>query len=408
MLFRAPGRRSAVLGVIVATTLLTAVGAVPAASAPATGVIRTVPGAVPVPDSYIVVLKDEAVAGTVRTDAAARLTDRYGGQVRHVYDSVLNGFELRAPESVARRLAADPAVAYVERNHRIVPPSANGARDEAGNAPDGVGTASVPWGLDRVDQRALPLDGSYTPYHDGSGALVYVIGGVIRASHVEFAANPPYVAFSPVLPCGDETYHAGLVGGATTGTAPGVQLASIEVIDCAFGMETTTVIMAFEWIRLSRTAPAVVLFPYVASGTALNTAAQRVTDAGYLVVAPAGNSSANACSFTPAGLAAVLTVGATTNTDARASYSNYGPCLDLFAPGSSIYGPWHSSDTAYNTISGTSGAAALAAGCAAALYAAAPVLPPAVVAAWLGIQATPGVVTSPGTGSPNLLLYCGP
>ncbi|MEV1289685.1 S8 family peptidase [Micromonospora sp. NPDC049679] len=401
-LLRTRGRHLLVAGLFTALAT-TAVGG-PAAAAPATGQIRLAGGDTAVADSYIVVLKDAAVgaragapqAASAVSNRAGSLADTYGGTVKQVYSAALNGFEARMTEQAARRLAANPAVAYVEQNHVV----------------SLAATQTNPtWGLDRVDQRNLPLSRSYTYPTTASNVRAYIIDTGLRFNHSDFGgrATSGYDAVDggSADDCnGHGTHVGGTVGGATYGVAKGVRLIGVRVLDCAGSGTNAGVIAGVNWVTSNAVKPAVANMSLGGgASTALDNAVASSISSGVTYALAAGNSNANACSSSPARTASAITVGATTSTDARASYSNYGSCLDIFAPGSSITSAWYTSSTATNTISGTSMASPHVAGAAALVLAANPSATPAQVASTLISKATTGVVTSPGTGSPNRLLF---
>lgn len=372
----------------------------PAQAASAEGTIRSAGTAEVVKDSYVVVLKDNAALkkkGVAK--AASSLTAGYGGAVKRTYRYALSGFEISVGEKAAKRLAADPAVAYVQRN--------------------GVYHASATqspatWGIDRIDQRSLPLSNSYTYATTASNVTAYIIDTGIRITHGEFGgrASSGYTAVNDgngTNDCnGHGTHVAGTVGGATYGVAKGVQLKAVRVLDCSGSGTTAGVAAGIDWVTGNAVKPAVANMSLGGGADAtLDAAVNRSISAGITYAVAAGNESTNACNSSPARVPAAITVGATTSTDARASYSNYGTCLDIFAPGSNITSSWNTSDTATNTISGTSMATPHVVGAAALVLAANPGYSPQQVRDTLVANATSGVVTNPGSGSPNLLLYTG-
>ncbi len=379
----------------------------PAAAAPATGNIQHAGSANAVAGSYIVVLKDTAVgakAGSARAASAvpgkaAELASRYGGSVARTYDAALNGFEAKMSETQAKRLAANPDVAYVEQNQTV---SINATQT---NPPS--------WGLDRIDQRNRPLNSSYTYPNTASTVRAYIIDTGINRSHSNFGSpTRAFTGYDAITSggaandCnGHGTHVAGTVGGSTYGVAKAVRLYAVRVLNCAGSGTNAQVIAGINWVTANAVKPAVANMSLGGSGTALNSAVANSIASGITYAVAAGNDGANACNYTPAGTSTAITVGATTNTDARASYSNYGTCVDIFAPGSSITSAWYTSNTASNTISGTSMASPHVAGAAALVLSANPSWTPAQVKSYLINNATTGVVGSPGTGSPNRLLF---
>lgn len=361
----------------------------------------------PIPGQYIIVLRDDLVASSSVSAIAAEMAATYGGELLQTYDAALTGFavkfaEERSAEAVSG-LTQDERVELVEQDHTV------SIADEA--ATDTTQTGA-PWGLDRIDQRALGLNGSFVYNRTGSGVRVYIIDTGIRTAHTQFGsrATSGYDAIDGALPADDcnghGTHVAGTVGGSTYGVAKGVSLIAVRVLNCSGSGSNSQVIAGINWVTAHHIKPAVVNMSLGGSASsALDAAVQNSISKGVTYAIAAGNSNANACNYSPARVGAALTVGATTSTDARASYSNWGTCLDLFAPGSSITSAWYTSNTATNTISGTSMATPHVAGVAALYLQSNPSASPATVATALIGNTTPNVVSSRGTGSPNRLLF---
>ncbi|MFE9193230.1 S8 family serine peptidase [Micromonospora sp. NPDC007208] len=390
-------RRSVLIGVAAATVL--AVGT-PALAAEPVGVVRAAGGATAVPDSYIVVLKDSAVARDRVGDTAKRLSGRHGGTVARTYGAALRGFEVKVNANAAARIAADPAVAYVEQNHTV---SISGTQ---ANPPS--------WGLDRIDQRNLPLDNSYTYPNTASNVHAYIIDTGIRFSHNDFGgrATSGYDAVDggSADDCnGHGTHVAGTVGGSAYGVAKAVQLVGVRVLNCSGSGTNAGVIGGVDWVTANAIKPAVANMSLGGgANSSLDNAVRNSIASGVTYGLAAGNDNgANACNTSPARTTEAITVGSTTSSDARSSFSNVGTCLDIFAPGSSITSAWYTSNTATNTISGTSMATPHVVGAAALVASANPSWTPAQVRNQLVANATPNVVGNPGSGSPNLLLYVG-
>ncbi|PWU45024.1 peptidase S8/S53 subtilisin kexin sedolisin [Micromonospora globispora] len=386
--------RSVLVGVA-ALTMLAA--ASPALAAEPTGAIRDAGGATAVADSYIVVLKDSAVAPSQVGDTAQRLTARHGGTVARTWQAALRGFEVRVGAQAAARIAADPTVAYVEQNHTV--------------SISGTQTNPPSWGLDRIDQRNLPLDSSYTYPNTASNVHAYIIDTGIRTTHTDFGGRATWgtnTVDTNNTDCnGHGTHVSGTVGGSSYGVAKGVQLVAVKVLNCQGSGTTAGVVSGVDWVTQNAVKPAVANMSLGGGvDTTLDTAVRNSISSGVTYGLAAGNDSgADACNTSPARTAEAITVGSTTNTDARSSFSNIGTCLDIFAPGSSITSAWNSSDTASNTISGTSMATPHVVGAAALVASANPSWTPQQVRDYLVNNATSGVVTNAGTGSPNKLLY---
>ncbi|MFI9209409.1 S8 family peptidase [Streptomyces sp. NPDC053253] len=381
-----------------AAALLGTFAAVPAQAAPAEGVVLAAGSADAVPGSYIVTLKQGA--GFKAASVKGRtLIAGYGGTVRKTFGSALNGYTATLGAAEARRLAADPAVASVEQNQVF--------RTDATQT-------NAPWGLDRIDQANLPLDGSYTyPDTAGGGVTAYVIDTGVRISHSQLAGRAVngYDAVDGDTVAQDGNGHgthvATTIAGSTYGVAKAAKIVAVRVLDNAGSGTTAGVIAGIDWVTSHHAAGAPAVANLSLGGgasTALDNAVKNSIADGVTYAVAAGNSGVNASSSSPARVAAAITVGATSNTDAKASWSNYGSVLDLFAPGVSITAGWNTSDTATNTISGTSMATPHVAGAAAVYLAGHPSATPAQVATALVNGATPNKVTSPGSGSPNRLL----
>jgi subtilisin family serine protease len=348
---------------------------------------------------YIVVFRSTVVnpATEARSQASA-----HTGQVLFTYTTAIKGFAVRLPDAAADAFLAamdnNPNVDYVEVDRPV--------------ALSQTTQTSAPWGLDRSDQRSPPLSKDYTYAANGTGVRAYVIDTGIFAGHTDFGGRVGvgYTAINDGYGTNDcnghGTHVAGTIGGLTWGIAKAVSLVPVRVLDCAGSGTMSGVIAGLDWVAANALRPAVVNMS-LGGGTSstLDAAVANTVAEGIPVVVAAGNENVDACTRSPAREPSALTVGATTSSDARASYSNFGTCLDLFAPGSSIKSAWYTSNTATNTISGTSMASPHVAGLAAQLLQATPSASPTQIADWIKSAATSGKLTSIGTGSPNLLIY---
>src|SRR5215207_2139066 len=350
-------------------------------------------------NSYIVVLDDSVIGQKGRFSiapyVASELAGTHRGRLKHVYQNALNGFAIEMSAEDAERLSEDFRVKYVEE--------------------DGVVTADVtqsnpPWGLDRIDQRNRPLSATYTYNWTGSGVRAYVIDTGIRTTHTQFGgrASNVFDAFGGNgSDCnGHGTHVAGTIGGSTYGVAKSSLPRGVRVLNCSGSGSNSGVIAGVDWVTNNHINPAVANMSLGGgASSALDTAVNNLANSGVPIAVAAGNSNTDACTQSPARAANAITTGSTTQSDARSSFSNFGTCLDIFAPGSGILSSYFSSDTATATLSGTSMASPHVAGVAALYKQFNPGASAATTRNAIVNGSTTGVVTSAGTGSPNRLLY---
>jgi subtilisin family serine protease len=347
-----------------------------------------------IPGQYIVVLRDDANPRVVAALVSAN--------PQYVYTTAVKGFSVTLNAGQLAALRRHPAVAYVEEDSPVHA---------------SVIQTGATWGLDRIDQANLPLSTTFSYLNTGVGVRAYIVDTGIRLTHAQVAGRAvtgydAVTAGGTANDCnGHGTHVAGTVGGTTHGVAKAVTLVAVRVLACNGSGTNAGVIAGVDWVANNHVKPAVANMSLGGgANTTLDNAVKAAVAKGVTFVVAAGNGNflgiaANACNYSPARVPEAITVGATTSTDAKASYSNYGSCLDIFAPGSSITSAWYTNDTATNTISGTSMAAPHVAGVAALYLQNNPTASPATVSGALTSGATLNKVTSPGSGSPNRLLF---
>jgi len=348
--------------------------------------------------SYIVVMRSSD-----DLDEEEAEISRSGGRTEKRFSRAINALSVKVKHSEAGRIRNNPKVLFVELDQPMY------ALDTQSPSPS--------WGLDRIDQRTLPLNSTFTASAKGAGVNAYIVDTGISSTHIDFTGRMS-TGFSSITDgngtndCnGHGTHVAGTTAGTTYGIAKSATLIPVRVLDCIGSGTTSGVIAGLDWIVGHHTAgtPAVANMSLGGGvSAALDAAVQNVINDGVVMAVAAGNDGLNACNYSPARAVNAITVGSTTTTDARSTFSNTGTCVDIFAPGSSITSAWIGNASATSTISGTSMASPHVAGVAAVLIGRFPTSTPAQIATMLRTSATPNVVASAGTGSPNYLLYLDP
>lgn len=369
-----------------------------------------------IPGHYIVILNESNIKFRKTSDYASGqegmrkvandIAARYSideVSIEKVYGSLLSGFSVKLDQKQLEALEKDPSIAYIE--------------------PDGYAYTSsttqtnATWGLDRIGQVALPLNGTYTYTADGSGVKAYIIDTGIKIGHEEFGgrALQGFDAFGgDSEDCnGHGTHVAGTVGGSIYGVAKNTTLVGVRVLDCNGSGSWSGVIAGMDWVASDASGPSVANMSLGGgASTAIDDAVTRMFNAGIPVIVAAGNGdrrgkAQNACNYSPAGAAKAYTVGATTNTDSKTSWSNFGDCVDIFAPGASITAAWHTSNIALNTISGTSMASPHVAGVAALFLQSNTNASPQAVYDYLTETSIKNIVTNSSTANNHMLYSLG-
>ncbi|MDC4296471.1 S8 family peptidase [Acinetobacter baumannii] len=352
-------------------------------------------------NQYIVILNKDAGPSK---DFTQNIAKQHAGKVLQSYDTVLKGFAIYLPDT-----AGTAFIEAMKKNPQVLSVES----DTIVNI-DATTQSNPDWGLDRIDQKALPLNSAYSYLQTGSGTTAYIVDTGILSSHQEFSGRvlSGYTAISDgngTTDCnGHGTHVAGTVGGTTYGVAKNVNLVPIRILGCDGSGASSNVIAGLDWILKNGKKPAVVNMSLGgATSSSLDSAVENLYNNGYVMVVAAGNSNTDACTSSPARVSKAITVAATDNTDTRASYSNYGSCVDIFAPGSQINSSWIGNNTATKILNGTSMATPHVAGVVAEMLQSTPTASPQTISTNLLNQASSNVVKNP-SGSPNRLLYKSP
>lgn len=397
-------RRATVLTVAAALSLATLAVSPTAVAAPPPTPTPTVQGADnpgAIPGEYIVVLKDQKQTATAAKSSARGMSAKHGGTVRHVYGAALDGYSATMSKAQAAALAGDPAVARVEQAFEVR------AIDEQNNPPS--------WGLDRIDQPDTPLDANYTyPSNAGQGAHVYVVDSGVNLGHTEFTGRTgsgyDFVDYdsNPADCNGHGTHVAGTAAGTRYGVAKRATVHAVRVLDCGGSGSNADIIAGIDWVRANAIKPAVVNYSIGCSSrctsAAMDNAVSSLLSSGVMFVQAGGNGNDDACYYSPQHVNGTLTIGNSTISDAKASSSAWGSCVDLFAPGTNITSSWYTSSTAYNTISGTSMASPHVAGAVALYLAANSSASTSQVASAIINNSESSTLTGIPSGTPNRLL----
>jgi serine protease len=361
-------------------------------------------------DKYIVVFNtpsvlnldsDQSIA-QFATEQGASLNNKYDVNVQTNFGSALNGVLIDANQEQVKQMLSDPNIAYIEQDQMMYATPIQASGDQA----------SPTWGLDRVDQRSGSLDGNYHYDYDGTGVTAYVVDTGVLNSHNEFGgrATSGYDFIdndNNATDCnGHGTHVAGTIAGSKYGVAKNVNVVGVRVLGCNGSGSNSGVIQGINWVKNNASGPSVANMSLGGGASqATDDAVNAAVSAGITFVVAAGNDNSNACNYSPARAASAITVGSTANGDSRSSFSNYGNCLDIYAPGSNITSAWYNSNSATNTISGTSMAAPHVAGVAALYLDENTGLSSSQVESLLNSRSTSNVVSDAKAGSPNKMVF---
>jgi subtilisin family serine protease len=349
---------------------------------------------------YIVVLKGRLpIHPTRRSERKARAEDArvapsVGAKPLYEYDADLRGFAADLTRKQLRELRQSRLVKYVEQDERV--------REDTSHTQTGA-----PWDLDRIDQQSLPLDATYHYSSEGVGVSVYVIDTGIEVTHPDFGSRASFgvnTVDTNNSDCnGHGTHVAGIVGGTTYGVAKLVRLVGVKVLNCSGSGTMAGVIAGVNWVTEHHVPDKSVANMSLGGGanTALDAAVQQMVESGVFLSVAAGNNNANACNMSPARAPAAFTTAASDPSDKKASFSNFGPCVDAYAPGVGVPSDWLSGRA--NTLSGTSMAAPVVAGIA-ALYLSDQASTPAATSTWIIDHATTGVIVNNPLETANRLV----
>jgi len=344
-----------------------------------------------IPDQYIVVFTDAVTDPDGESDRVVR---QRGGRRLHAYRGALRGFAAQLSPAAVEALRSDPRIAAIEED-----------QEYSIEVTQNMDAAGDPWGIDRIDEVDLPLSGSYTYTTSGAGVRVYIIDTGLRTTHSQFGGRASTVYGS--ADChGHGTHVAGTVGGSTYGVAKNALLRGVRVLNCQGSGTTSGIIAGIDWVRLNHIKPAVANLSLGGGlSSSLNTAVNNLAAAGVFVAVAAGNNNGNACNNSPASATGVFSTASSTRTDAKSSFSNWGSCVEGYAPGSAIKSAWYTSNTATNTISGTSMASPHVAGVAALYKSANGDASQSTITSFIVNNATLNHISGNPSGTPNRLLF---